>query len=338
MKAQKLAAINDQTSPLFRIMSVHNDNEPQRRTVDNNICAFHIGNGYILSVAHALKGELTIFRSMAEARFQADIIPHLTPPELQQINQWYTLDNTTNKRYLNAISQPDIQQLVGILKRINYDTRFETLYQNQICKPYLLIQQKSAQFYNNAVAHGHFSPGNHILDAVCQRQTYFIELELVESFTEDDIALYKIVNTHQSIIDLIPSFEIDDEVYDESNKDFYCLQTAPSDLTPGRLINVANIEGLIDQWTAQPDRIGGNYIFEGLRYLIKGYFRFGSSGAPYIKFDSATNTFKVNAIQSEACPIQLTINQNRNGNFQWINAIATPLANVVDRINGHMNN
>ncbi len=337
MKTQKLAAINDQTSPLFRIMSVHNDNEPLRRQVDNNICAFHIGNGYILSVVHALKGELTVFRSMTNVRFQADIVPQLTPPELQQFNQWYLLDNATNKRYLNITLQNEIQQLVDILKRINYDTRIATLYQNQICKPYLIIQQRSAQFYNNVVAHGHFIPSNTFLDPGCQRQTYLIETELVESFTEDDIALYRIINTHQSIIDLIPKFEIDDEVYDASNKDFYCLQTAPSDLTPGRLINEANIEGLLDQWTMQPDRIGGNYIFQGLRYLIKGYFRFGSSGAPYIKFDPVTNTFKVNAIQSEACPIQLTINNDRKGNFQWINAIATPLANVAERINAHMN-
>lgn len=336
MKTQKLAAINDQTSPLFRIMAVHNDNEPLRRTFDSNICAFHIGNGYILSVAHALKGELTIFRSMTEARFQADIVPLLTPAELQQVNQWYLLDNGTNKRYLNKINQDKVQQLVDILKRINYDTRIAALYQNQICKPYLIIQQRSAQFYNNATAHGHFIPANNFLDPACQRQTYLIETELVESFTEDDIALYRIINTHQSIIDLIPKFEIDDEIYDVSNKDFYCLQIAPSDLTPGRLINEANIEGLIDQWTMQPDRIGDNYIFQGLRYLIKGYFRFGSSGAPYIRFDTGTNTFKVNAIQSEACPIQLTIDNNRNGNFQWINAIATPLANVINRINDHM--
>jgi hypothetical protein len=164
-----------------------------------------------------------------------------------------------------------------------------------------------------------------------------IEIELIESFTADDVALYKIVNTHQSIIDLIPFFEIDHEIYDVSERDFYCLQSAPSDLTPGRLLNEASIEGLLDQWIKQPDRIGGNYTLEGLRYLIKGYFRFGSSGAPYLKFDAASNVFKVNAIQSEACPIQLTINDNRNGNFQWINAIATPLANVIDRINVHIN-
>ncbi len=97
MKEQKLAAINDQTSPLFRIMAIHNDNEPIRRQFDNNICAFHIGNGYILSVAHALKAELTIFRSMTEARFQADIVPHLAAGELAQLNVWYLLDNVTQK-------------------------------------------------------------------------------------------------------------------------------------------------------------------------------------------------------------------------------------------------
>jgi len=337
MKPQKLAAINDLTSPLFRIMSIHNDNEPLRRQYDNNICAFHIGDGYILSVAHALKVELTILRSITEVRFQADIVPHLTSGELAQFNLWYLLDNTTRKRYLNTNNQVDINQIIAILKRINYDTRISTLYQNQTCKPYLIIQQRAAQFYNNAAAHSNFNPINIFFDPISQRQTYFIETELVESFTEDDVALYRMVNTHQSIIDLIPKFEIDTEIYDIANKDFYCLQTAPSDLTPGRLLNEANIEGLLDQWTLQSDRIGGDYVLQGLRYLIKGYFRFGSSGAPYLKFDTGTNKFKVNAIQSEACPIQLTINNDRNGNFQWINAIAVPLVNVIDRINGHMN-
>ena len=104
------------------------------------------------------------------------------------------------------------------------------------------------------------------------------------------------------------------------------------------MINEATIEGLIDQYAPFNDRIGGNYNLQGLRYLIKGYFRFGSSGAPYLKFNNEANIFKVNAIQSEACPIQLTIKNDRNGNFQWANAIAAPLANVIARINVHINN
>jgi len=338
MKVQKLAAINELTSPLFRIMAVHNDNEPARRQYDNNVCAFHIGGGYILSVAHALRLELNLLRSLTEVQFQADILPHLSAAERQQFNQWYFLDNATNKRYLNIHNDNEVPQLVNILKRINYDTRFVTLYRNKICKPYLLIQQKALHFYNNHEANEQFDPQLAVIDPISQRRTYFVETELVESYTEDDVALYRIVNTHQSIIDMLPGFDIDTEIYDSVNKDFYCLQLSPSDLTPGRMINEANIDGLVDQWTMQPDRIGGGYVFEGLRYLIKGYFRFGSSGAPYLKFDNNEGVFKANAIQSEACPIQLTIKGDRNNNFQWINALATPLANVIDRINLHRNN
>jgi hypothetical protein len=71
---------------------------------------------------------------------------------------------------------------------------------------------------------------------------------------------------------------------------------------------------------------------EGLRYLIKGYFRFGSSGAPYLVYNSELNEFEANAIQSEACPIQLSISNKRDGNFQYVNAIATPLSNIKDHL------
>ena len=67
---------------------------------------------------------------------------------------------------------------------------------------------------------------------------------------------------------------------------------------------------------------------DGLRYLIRGYFRFGSSGAPYVYYSEAEGQFKVNAIQSEASPIQLSINNNREGNYQYVNAIASPLKNI----------
>ena len=87
MKSQKIELINDLSSPLFRIMSIYNDNDPLRRQYENNICAFHIGNGYILSVAHALKAEMTFFRSMEEVQFQANISPHLNALEIQQFNQ-----------------------------------------------------------------------------------------------------------------------------------------------------------------------------------------------------------------------------------------------------------
>ena len=52
MSTKAIELIDEQTSPLFRIMFIHNMNEPARRHFDNNICAFHIGQGLILSVAH----------------------------------------------------------------------------------------------------------------------------------------------------------------------------------------------------------------------------------------------------------------------------------------------
>ena len=71
---------------------------------------------------------------------------------------------------------------------------------------------------------------------------------------------------------------------------------------------------------------------DGLRYLIRGYFRFGSSGAPYVYYNADEGQFKVNAIQSEASPIQLSINNSRDGNFQYVNAIASPLKNIKEEI------
>ncbi len=338
MKTQKLAAINDLTSPLFRIMSTHDELDLQRRQFDNNICTFYIGNGYLLSVAHNLRLEATFFKSINEALYQRDIFPRLNQAERTTFNTCFPLNNTTNKRYFNPTHKNNIPAIVAMLKRINYDTRWVSLYQQQICKPYLLIQQRTNQFYNNAEAHGHFNPSLIFLDPVCQRQSFLIETHLVEAFYEEDFSIYRIINTHQSIIDLIPRLEIDSEIYDSSDGDFFCLQSAPNDMNPGRMISEVRIEGLMDQYTNFPDRIGGNYNIQGQRYLIKGYFRFGSSGAPYLKFDSETNTFKINAIQSEACPIQLTIKNERVGNFQYVNAIASPIANIIDRINRYLNN
>ena len=61
---KQLELTNEQTSPLFRIMSIQNKDEPHRRHFENNICAFHIGNGFILSVAHNLKTEAKLFKSI----------------------------------------------------------------------------------------------------------------------------------------------------------------------------------------------------------------------------------------------------------------------------------
>ena len=43
------------------------------------------------------------------------------------------------------------------------------------------------------------------------------------------------------------------------------------------------------------------------------------------------------AIQSEACPIQLSIDNKREGNFQYVNAIATPLNNIKEKLEYYLN-
>ena len=331
MISKKLALTNEQTSPLFRIMWIHNPTEPHRRQFDNNISAFHIGNGYVLSVAHNLRSEAVLIKSIPESIFQLELMPLLNPVQAQLFNQCYLLDNATQKRYINIVNQPDVQTIANTIKSIPFDTRWVTFTERNICTPYLIAQFKEPHFYGSQTLTSQFDATTYLQEAQLNRHTFLIELKLVEAFYSADIALYKIVNTNQEIIDALPSIDVNYEVLDDDQRNYYCLQSSPGGFL-GRLVNKAQIEGFLDHHGSFDDRFGGNYIFEGLRYLIKGYFRFGSSGAPYIFYDNETNEFKVNAVQSEACPIQLSINNNREGNFQYVNALASPLSIIKDRM------
>tara|TARA_R110002049_G_scaffold69023_1_gene178832 strand:+ start:1856 stop:2875 length:1020 start_codon:yes stop_codon:yes gene_type:complete len=324
MRDKILELINENTSPLFRIMSIHNDDEINRKAFDNNISAFHIGNGFILSVAHNLRPEAQLFKSMQEAKFQNDIIANCTANEQLLMNKCFVLDAQTNKRYINISDQQDVQLVIDALKRINFDTRWVTLYSEGICKPFMIINFRNNQFYNDATLTQLFSQSHFFHEPTVNTYTFLVELELVHAYYSEDIVLYRIVNTNQQIIDKLP---IADLSFDLSliNTSLYCIQGSPSGTNLGRMMNESRIEGILDHHAIEGDRIGGPVFREGIRYLLKGYFRFGSSGAPYFIYDEETESFKVNAIQSEASPIQLSIGGNRNGNFQYINAIASPL-------------
>ncbi|HMT29032.1 MAG TPA: hypothetical protein PKD91_07120 [Bacteroidia bacterium] len=330
LKAQ-LELTNEQTSPLFRIMWTYNVNEPTRRNFDNNICAFHIGNGLILSVAHNIKAEAPVVKSMDESIYATHIMPHLSADQIVLFSRCYIHDPATNKRYLNIINQNDFQNVANTLRQIHFDTRWLTLIERNICKPHLIIQFKNKLFYNNPKLDALFNETSYFAEPSLNRHTYIVELELVEAFYSEDIALYRIINTHQDIINRIPSVDVDFSLLGDDQQNYYCLQSSPGGFL-GRLINKAQIEGYLDHHGTFSDRFGGNYTFEGLRYLIKGYFRFGSSGAPYIYFDQQSGKFRVNAVQSEACPLQLAINNNREGNFQFVNALASPLNIIADRL------
>lgn len=333
---KQLELTNEQTSPLFRIMFTQNSHEPNRRHFENNICAFHIGNGYILSVAHNLKTEAKIFKSIDENVFTNDILPYLNEAQKQLFLNCFLLDTNVQKRYWNSNNPSDYQFAIEALKQINFDTRWVTFLEKKICKAHLIVQFKDDQFYNKPKLSAHFSSANYFAEPAINRHTYLIEVELVEAFYSDDIALYRIVNTPQEIIEAIPSVAIDYSVLSDEQSQYYCLQSSPTSEV-GKLLNKAQIEGFTEHFAIFPERIGGNYLLEGLRYLIKGYFRFGSSGAPYLVYDAKSNAFKVNAIQSEACPIQLSIDNKREGNFQYVNAIATPLHNIRERLEFYLN-
>lgn len=335
MITNKLDLINEQTSPLFRIMWIHNSSEPQRRQFDNNICAFHIGHGLIVSVAHNIRAESQIPKTIDDAIYQAEIVPHLNPTQAQLFDRCYVHDAATQKRYINITDQADVPPVIDTFKQINFDTRWCTLMQRHFCNPYLIVQFKNNQFYDNAALTAHFNDNTYFHEPTLNRHTFLIKVELVDAYYSEDIALYRLVDIDKRIIERLPSITVDFSILDDNQTNLYCVQSSPSS-TLGRLLNKAFIDGYIDHHGMFQDRIGGNYIFEGTRYLIKGYFRFGSSGAPYIFLDNKDAIYKVNAVQSEASPIQLSINNNRDGNFQYVNAIASPLNIIRDRLRHHL--
>ncbi len=320
----KQRLIDEQTSPLQRIMWVYNPEDPQKRSFENNICAFHIGKGYFLSVAHNLRIPAGFYKSIDEAIFKKELFPILDGSQTRFLDQHYFLDEYTQKRYLNNTDPASLQTIANILKQKRFDTRWVTLAQKNICKPHLIFQFRDNTFYGDTSLSHLFAPGKLLYDNDSHKHTFLVEVELVNAFYSADIALYRIVNTPQEIVGKIPSIDVDFRFLDEDAEKFYCLQSSPSGPT-GRLLNEAQIEGMLDHFGIFNDDVGGNYIFEGYRYLVKGYFRFGSSGAPYLYYDAEKDKYVANAVQSEASGIQLSIKNDRDGNFQYINAIASPL-------------
>lgn len=335
MQSKQFELISEQFSPLFRIMSVHDSKDPQRRKFENNICAFHIGNGFVLSVAHNLRTMTPLFKSIDNTIYMSEIYPHLNPAQIQMFDNCFPLDTLSNKRYERFNNPNDVSIMREILKQINYDLRWITLMEKEVVKSKLLIQFSFPSFYMNENLTNYFNASNSFYEEIINKHTFLLDVELVEAFYADDIALYKIVNTPLEVIASLPFLEPDYSVFTDDKKDFYCLQSSTTNEI-GRMISKAQIEGYVDHFNMFNDPFGGNYRIEGIRYLIKGYFRFGSSGAPYVFYDHLSGKFKVNGVQSEACPIQLSIENKREGNYQYVNAIASPLSIIEERVKSHM--
>ncbi len=269
---KQLELTNEQTSPLFRIMWIQNRDEAHRRHFENNICAFHIGNGFILSVAHNLKVEANIFKSIDNAQYLTDIFPHLDAGQRQFFESCYPMGYGEQKRYAAITNPDDFQSIINLLKQINYDTRWITLMDRKICRPHLVVQFKNDLFYNRPELSTHFNQATSFAEPGIQRHTFLVEVELVEAFYNEDIALYRIINTPPEVIDALPSLEMDFTLLDDSQENYYCLQSSPTSEI-GKLLNKAQIDGFTEHFAIFNERIGGNYNLEGLRYLIKGYFR-----------------------------------------------------------------
>ena len=331
MISHQLALTAEMTSPLFRIMWIENFEDPKRRHFDNNISAFHVGNGNILSVAHNLRSEAQFFRSVEDRIYATEIFPYLNAAEATFFEQCFPIEESTGKRNIAKPSPADLQSVIQIIRKTGFDLRWISLMQKKMCKPYLIIQFRNDAFFNRTDLNKRFPEGHFFHEPALNRYTFLVELELRQTFYAEDIAWYKISNTAKEIIDALPFIETDFSVLSDTQEHFYCLQSSPASEV-GRLLNRASIDGYTEHFNIFQDRFAGNYTFEGTRYLIRGYFRFGSSGAPYVYFDQQTQRFRANAIQSEASPIQLSINNNREGNFQYVNALATPLQVIADRV------
>ena len=325
----KLNLIDENKSPLFRIMSVYNSGAPNK-VFANNVCAFHIGNGIIISVAHNLRVIDRLPKIITEEYYQNELRTKIDVADYTSFDQIYHMVLNSNQRILTGVDQNWIKDYAKKLDDSKVDRRFSRLYEYNCCKPFLVASFRNNAFCNDTSLNIHFADNLKFYEQFLNRYTFLIELELLDQLVNQDVAVYRIVNTHQNIINMLPKIEVDYELYDIGTTNYFCLQTAPYD-NLGRIVNEARIEGLLDNYVIENDILGNSYIMDGLRYLIKGFFRFGSSGAPYVIFDKEKNIFKANAIQSQASFIQMAIQNNIEGNRQYVKGVATPLS-IIEKI------
>lgn len=331
MREKKLALIDENTSPLFRIMAVYSANA-QNKAFTNNVCAFHIGGGIIISVAHTLRASDGLPVLVSDHFYQNELRNKLQAADRQAFDQIYPLVKGANHRIATGITKESVEPLTKKLNDARVDRRFEKLYAENCCKPYLVTTFRQNAFCNDPALNVHFPANLAFAEPHVKRFTFLIELELLDILVNEDVAIYKVINTHADVINKLPSIQIDCTLYDTGTENYYCLQAAPYD-NLGRIINEARIEGILDNFSQEADTLGNVYLVEGIRYLIKGYFRFGSSGAPYLIYDKEQEVFKVNSIQSQASFIQLSIANKVEGNLQYVNGIATPLSIIEQKLN-----
>lgn len=291
-----------------------------------------LGAGILVSVAHNLRSLDRLPCLISDNFYQSELLNKITAADKTSFEQIYNPIPGTNKRLCTGINQNNIENYATKLDQAKVDRRYTTLYSHMCCKPLLIATFRKDAFCDDATLNAHFSGSSRFYEQQSNRYTFLLELDILDVFINEDIAIYKIINIPRDVINRLPHLEIDFQLHDIGTQNYYCLQAAPYNEL-GRIINEARIEGILDNFEQSNDILGDTYIMDGIRYLINGYFRFGSSGAPYLIYDKNHETFKVNSVQSQASFIQLSINDKMDGNRQYVNGVATPLSLVEQKLN-----
>jgi hypothetical protein len=258
----RMHLIDEQTSPLQRIMWVYNVNDPMRRFFDNNICAFHVGGGYFLSVAHNLRLQAGFFRSIDLGLYQREIYAKLDGNQNRFMEQHFFTDDYAQKKFLTSADPAVLQQISAILKQKRFDTRWVTLAEKRVCDSFLVFQFRSPSFYNNDEATALFLPEHVMYDNDAHKYTYLVPVVLEEAYYSADIALYKIVDTPKEIIDSIPSVDMNFDFLDED-----AIKLFQSYLLKDQLTTAQSMQ--LKQWLDHFDRLHDTFEDPAIKAVQK---------------------------------------------------------------------
>ncbi|MEJ7644230.1 MAG: hypothetical protein WKF87_06525 [Chryseolinea sp.] len=260
MIEKKLQLIDELTSPLCRIVWAHNSNDPVGKYA-NQIMAFHIGSGLVLSVAHNLKLNAPYVKSIPDALFQT-ALTSLNAQDKQLVTNGYPLHQQTATRNL-SVNAGNVQDVIKTFAKSSFDARWITLDQVNTAKPLMAVQFRQNSFFNSGSVNGFFGNHNSLDEPQFGLHTFFLKLELVEAFYSNDIALYRIVETPQEVIAILPRIELNNVVVDDTAVNVICLQSSALN-DSGRLLNAAKIEGHVDTAGAFADGSNATYVLTGL--------------------------------------------------------------------------
>gem|GEM_PF-4002045 len=87
--------------------------------------------------------------SIDESIFQERILNNLNAEQKQILTELYVLNNEGNKRHLSIDTHEKLIISSKLITEARFDKRYINLYNNNICKPFLIAQFRNDQFYNN---------------------------------------------------------------------------------------------------------------------------------------------------------------------------------------------